>query len=147
MKPLTFSSKSWHYQLARFGYPRRDISNICSYTRSVISGSLLLLMFLMLAVIVLYCVADALAWAAALAVTWSWLEPGLAATFVIFVVSTAAMVAAMFAVFFVAAMGINILFWIATRMRNHASSDDFVPAAISSWWHKFCVPVKIVNKE
>jgi hypothetical protein len=132
MKTLTFSSKSWHYKLARFGNPYRNTSDICAYTRAILTGLMQLMIFLILSAVVLYCVADLLAWAAALATVWTLLEPQTGAWVILCFVST---------------LGLVILTGITVRMFEKSRSDDFVPAAVSSWWHKFCVPVKIINKE
>ena len=136
MKPLEFSDKSWHYRPAKFGNQHRSTGDICSYTRSVLTGLLLLSMALVMVLFITWLSAHTLAWLAAMVLQWSWimpLEPAL-------ILPGAALVVAFMALLFY--MG-----EVWDRRKLKQLSDSFVPAAVSSYVDKFCVPVKILDSK
>jgi hypothetical protein len=82
MKAHTLSSKSWHFWLANFGDRRiwdDQQVDICSYTRYVIKGFLLMLLaglgILLLTFFTLTLVGGTLLWYYQLIVALGWVEP------------------------------------------------------------------------
>jgi hypothetical protein len=82
MKAHTLSSKSWHFWLANFGDRRvwdDDRVDICSYTRYVIKGFLLMLLaglgILLLTLFTLTIVGGTLLWYYELIVAFKWVTP------------------------------------------------------------------------
>jgi len=82
MKAHTLSSKSWHFWLANFGDRRiwdDQQVDICSYTRYVIKGFLLMLLagfgILLLTFFTLTLVGGTLLWYYQLIVALDWVEP------------------------------------------------------------------------
>jgi len=133
MKTLTFSTKSWHYWFANICEPSyaymRD-TDICSYTRSVIFGMLLVLFCT--AVVVLYTasVGDFLAWIVSYLNTGIWAAPHVGA-----VVNCMIIIAAIL-------VGISIL---ANRVLNTASNTSFVRESYSSFKNQYCFRVNFTE--
>lgn len=132
MEPLKFSENSWHFRLARFGdsWCRRDISNICAYTRAVITGAFCMLFVIAVVAFITVMAADTLAWVAALVFT-GLVSPGPLA----FVSLTILAVVIAMAVVMV---GIKLI-----SISSGPVSDSFLGASYQSFKHRFCVPVEI----
>jgi cell division protein FtsW (lipid II flippase) len=131
MKPLEFSNQSWHYRLAKFGNQYRKVSDICSYTRSVITGACCLTLVVLTILVFLFPAAHTLAWMAAMVMTLSWIQPGELALVIPLLILVVLSLAA--------------VTYLGKYLDERKRSDSFLSAARSSYLDKFCVPVKILD--
>jgi hypothetical protein len=131
MKTLNFSNRSWHYRLAKFGNSHRDVTNICSYTKAVLTGLFLLTLLMLVILLSLFPVAYTLAWLAAMISTLSWIVP----------VDLALIVPLLI----LGLLVMYLLYCASNWWNERKQSDSFLSAARSSYFDKFCVPVKILD--
>jgi hypothetical protein len=137
MKTLRFSETSWHYRLARVGdeYHRRDLSNICAYTRAVLAGVFCILLALLAIVIASLFVGDFLAWIAAQMIHWQLIAPAESAIVVLCLLSLI--------------IAIFIIYLAADNLRNSHDkiSDSFIGASYQSFKERWCARVEIIEKD
>lgn len=136
MTPVKFSESSWHFRLARFGdtFCRRDVSNICAYTRAVLAGAFCFLIASALVVLVTAILADSLAWVTVLVVQ-GWADPGILVSMALVIL-----------IFALAVLVISALIKIHSLLTDQVS-DTFLSASYQSFKHRFCVPVEIIQKD
>lgn len=158
MKTLTFKTTSWHYLLATkiAGYRPRaddgeygnDSPDICTYTRHVISG-------LMLLILICICIAG-LGYAffdIALAIGFSlyyhvWLGDAMTTVSTMIVLICIVVVAFHRLCNLISDYRWNKLHFDANGnyIRNPVIPDGFIKHAYKSWKGKFCMPIKFMNK-
>jgi uncharacterized protein YqhQ len=137
MKTLNFSNKSWHYRLARVGdeYHRRDLSNICAYTRAVLAGVFCILIALIVIGIASLFVGDFLAWIAAQVFHWQLIAPAVTAIIILCLIAL-----------------LSIIFLICLaedNLRNNRDKicDSFIGASYRSVKERWCARVEIIEKD
>jgi hypothetical protein len=152
MRELTYSTKSWHYQLAdNVGYrPERDwdtgernFGDLCSYWRHVVGGMLLIAFLMVLFTGVAWVSVNFLFGLVFSAIYGVWLV-NTAGEIALFFLTVGAFLLLLF-------KGIPMMWMSFQRYRyNHPrpkKEDGFVKEAYKSWKEKTCVKVKFVDQE
>lgn len=135
MKTLKFSKNSWHYKLARFGdeFSERDLSNICSYTRAFLWGTLLFSLFtvFILGIVVMH--GEAIGYVAAMIAQGTFIEP-----------DTLAGICLML---YIAAFTLGLIIYATRTVCEHEfKEDNFVVNAYHSFKDKYCVRVEVKDE-
>lgn len=137
MTPIQISTESWHYKfLAKFWYPSLcKCSDICSYTRTLILGILIIvLLFLVATGMIGFVVGDTLAWLAACFTMGSFIEAG-----------TGPMVLATFSGF--AVLMVLIFSYCDWRDRMMFSDPGPISQMYMSWKNKYCQRISFTRPE
>ena len=133
MTPINIKVKSWHFWLAKFcddyGVRRKD--DICSYTRAVMIGLFFFAVLSLIALFFLACVADSLAWLAAVLVMWTFIDPSPFASIAIGLGLGVVLVAC-------------IKFYRTIyQLRANQQEPGFISVAYTAWKGKWCAPVML----
>lgn len=131
MKAINVNENSWHHYLANYGDSCRDMHDICSYARAVMSGTMLLTLSCALAIGAIVGLADFVAWMIAMIVTWSFIHIGGFASIGLGLI-----------------LGL-VLGFCGNKFINRKKSEKvgFISIAYSSWKNKWCAPVVITRSE
>lgn len=130
MKTLTFSTKTWHYWFANIcepGYSFKYGTDICTYTRHVILGMLIVFFCTTLAILYTASVGDFLAWIATYLTAGIWAAPHVGAEINCMIIIVAILV------------GIAILANRALDTLDTASSTSFIRESYKAVKNRYCV--------
>jgi hypothetical protein len=133
MQPIEINRNSWHYKFVRKAYGYMEYNNICEYSRGVIYailGTLLISVVLCgFSGIMLFVLADFLAWLFAMIVMKEFLDGGIGPAFFIL----GAMIYTPLAIYHL---------W-SDKNLSEKLDIPVVSAAYKAWKEKFCVKVVI----
>ena len=135
MKTLKFSKNSWHYKLARFGdeFECRDLSNICSYTRAFLWGTLLFSLFTMFIFGIVVMHGEAIGYIAAMIAQGTFIEPDTFAGVCLM------LYCALFTIWFFTRTHIIVT-------EHKFKEDNFVVNAYHSFKDKYCVRIEVKDE-